>query len=142
MYRNTEALHKHDFSEAGFEWIECHDSGQSVLSFMRKSGDEIVVGIFNFTPVVRKDYRIGVPLAGDYKELMNSDSSFYGGSNTGNAGQLTADEIEATGRPYSINLVLPPLAGIVLSHQRKQVLTTDNDDGQVGSKTVADNGQI
>ena len=114
LYRSKPALHKHDFDSTGFEWIDCHDSPQSVLSFLRKSGDEFLVAIFNFTPVPRSGYRIGVPESGSYREILNSDSSFYGGSNVGN-GYSHAEAIPWMGRPFSIEITLPPLAGIVLA---------------------------
>ncbi|MCX7112228.1 MAG: 1,4-alpha-glucan branching protein GlgB [Proteobacteria bacterium] len=114
LYRDTKALHRHDFDPKGFEWIDCHDAPQSVLSYIRRAGDEFAVVILNFTPVPRPNYRIGVPEAGVYLEMFNSDSEYYGGSNTGNW-QLNAEEKEWMGRPYSIVLTLPPLAGIVLT---------------------------
>jgi 1,4-alpha-glucan branching enzyme len=114
LYRSKPALHKHDFDSSGFEWIDCHDSPQSVLSFLRKTDDEFLIAIFNFTPVPRSGYRIGVPESGSYREILNSDSSFYGGSNVGN-GYSHAEAIPWMGRPFSIEITLPPLAGIVLT---------------------------
>ncbi len=114
LYRETKALHRYDFDPKGFEWIDCHDAPQSVLSYLRRAGDEFAVVILNFTPVPRPNYRIGVPEPGVYLEVFNSDSEYYGGSNTGNW-ELLAEEKEWMGRPYSIVLTLPPLAGIVLS---------------------------
>ena len=84
------------------------------MSYLRRAGDEICVVILNFTPVPRYDYRIGVPDAGAYTEGLNSDSDYYSGSNLGNGGQLIAEEIPWMGRPYSIRLTVPPLAGLVL----------------------------
>jgi len=114
LYRDSKALHQHDFDPKGFEWIDCHDAPQSVLSYLRRAGDEFALGIFNFTPVPRPNYRIGVPEAGVYHEVFNSDSEYYGGSNTGNY-PMEAEAKEWMGRPYSIVLTLPPLGGIVLT---------------------------
>ena len=107
-------MHQFEFESRGFEWIDCHDSDQSILSYLRRAGDEICIVIMNFTPVPRNNYRIGVPYPGVYREILNSDSDYYSGSNLGNAGQLVAEEIPWMGRPYSLQLTLPPLAGLVL----------------------------
>jgi 1,4-alpha-glucan branching enzyme len=114
LYRDTAALHRFEFESQGFEWIDCHDSDQSILSYLRRAGDEVCIVILNFTPVPRYDYRIGVPNAGAYTEGLNSDSDYYSGSNLGNGGHLVAEEISWMGRPYSIRLTVPPLAGVVL----------------------------
>ncbi len=113
LYRTHAALHTHDFDAAGFEWIDCHDAGQSVLSYIRRDGDRCVIVILNFTPVPRNQYRIGVPAAGNYRLVMNSDSAYYGGSNY-DSGGAQADAHAWMGRPYSVTLFLPPLAGLVL----------------------------
>jgi len=112
LYRELPALHGLDFEPQGFEWIDCHDAPQSVLSYLRRYGDEFVVAAFNFTPVPRANYRIGVPEDGVYEEIFNSDSEYYGGSNTGNA-VLTSEAKEWMGRPHSLVMTLPPLAGVV-----------------------------
>jgi 1,4-alpha-glucan branching enzyme len=115
LYHNTQALHGNEFDWHGFEWIDCHDARQSVLSYVRKSGDEMVVVALNFTPVPRVGYRIGVPKPGTWKEVLNSDSAFYGGSNLGNGlADLETIEGEWMGRPWSLVVNVPPLAGIVL----------------------------
>ena len=114
LYTSTPALHRGDFAHEGFEWIDCHDASQSVLSYLRRAGDEFVVVVFNFTPVPRHNYRIGVPEPGTYREIFNSDSMYYGGSNVGNA-PVEAEPKEWMGRPCSINLTIPPLGGIVLA---------------------------
>ncbi len=113
LYRYQPALHHHDFDDRGFEWVDCHDSAQSTLSYLRKEGEEIMIVVLNFTPVPRMAYRIGVPRPGYYREVLNSDSTYYGGSNIGNGGVI-ADAVPWMGRPYSLLLTLPPLAGIVL----------------------------
>jgi len=113
LYRDTHALHGLDFDAAGFEWIDCHDAPQSVLSYLRRSGNDFAIVVLNFTPIPRPNYRIGVPEAGVYLEVFNSDSEYYGGSNTG-VGHAMAEAREWMGRPYSLNLTLPPLGGVVL----------------------------
>jgi 1,4-alpha-glucan branching enzyme len=119
LYRSQPALHDLDFSSEGFEWIDCHDSSQSVLSHIRKdrSGGKIVVAVFNFTPLPRTGYRIGVPLPGFYREAINSDSDVYGGSNLGNRGGVESDASGWMGHPSSIRITLPPLGGLVLVHE-------------------------
>ncbi|HFC53179.1 MAG TPA: 1,4-alpha-glucan branching enzyme, partial [Gammaproteobacteria bacterium] len=114
-YRDTPSLHGHDFEQQGFQWLDCHDSDQSVLSYLRRSGDSFAVAVFNFTPVVRHGYRVGVPKPGFYRELLNSDSAHYGGSNTGNGGGVQSEPIPWMGQPHSIQLVLPPLAGMIFT---------------------------
>jgi 1,4-alpha-glucan branching enzyme len=119
LYREQPALHEVDFDSSGFEWIDCHDSSQSVLSYLRKdrSGKQIVAAAFNFTPVPRTNYRIGVPEPGFYREALNSDAELYGGSNVGNQGGVEAEPVSWMGRPYSIPIALPPLAGLILVHE-------------------------
>ena len=119
LYRQTPALHAHEFEWQGFEWIDCHDSQQSILSFVRRAGDDFVVVIVNFTPVPRHDYRIGVPWLGQYREILNSDSQHYGGSNVGNGdAQLWAESLPWMSREYSLAVTVPPLATIVLAPQK------------------------
>jgi 1,4-alpha-glucan branching enzyme len=103
-----------DFEWQGFDWIDCNDSDDSVLSFMRtgKNSDDLVVVVLNATPVVREGYIVGVPRAGYYKELLNTDAGAYGGSNVGNIGGQHAASDPRQGRPYSLCLTLPPLAAI------------------------------
>ena len=116
LYKQEEALYQLDFDSSGFEWIDCHDSSQSVLSYLRKSkdGSQIVTAAFNFTPVPRENYRIGVPKPGFYREAINSDAELYGGSNVGNRGGVYAEHVSWMGRSCSIPLALPPLAGVVM----------------------------
>ncbi len=119
LYATTPALHRYEFDWQGFEWIDCHDSAQSVLAFMRKgNGDELMVVVVNLTPVPRQGYRIGVPRAGSYREVLNSDSTFYGGSNLGNGMEpLRAEPKPWMNRPHSLVLTLPPLAAVVLRYE-------------------------
>nr|WP_232020643.1 1,4-alpha-glucan branching protein GlgB [Methylocaldum marinum] len=114
LYRDNRALHEDDFDQKGFEWIDCHDAPQSILSYLRRSSDAFAVMVFNFTPVPRQNYRIGVPEPGVYREVFNSDARDYGGSDVGNT-EMTAEATEWMGRPYSICLTLPPLGGIVVT---------------------------
>ncbi|MBZ5597161.1 MAG: 1,4-alpha-glucan branching protein GlgB [Acidobacteriia bacterium] len=116
VYRSESALHQLDSDPAGFEWVDCNDSATSVLSLLRKakSPQETVLIVCNFTPVPRPSYRVGVPSGGFWRELLNSDAREYGGSGLGNLGGLLAEAQPAHGRPYSLNLVLPPLAAVFL----------------------------
>jgi len=114
-YQAEPALYVHDFEWEGFEWIDCHDAQHSVLVYLRRTGEEFVAVALNFTPVPRQGYRIGVPAPGLYREVLNSDASDYGGSGTGNGDRpLAAEERPWMGRPYSLEMTLPPLAAILL----------------------------
>ncbi|MFC7703577.1 1,4-alpha-glucan branching protein GlgB [Plastorhodobacter daqingensis] len=117
LYRDQPALHRLDCDPEGFEWIDASDAAQSVLVYMRKSDDGAppVVIACNLTPIPRYDYRIGVPLAGGWREALNSDAERYGGSNVGNHGLMQADETPWHGRDHSLRLTLPPLATIVMT---------------------------
>lgn len=114
------ALHEVDFEWSGFEWLEVNDAPASVLSFMRraKNGDDFIIAVCNFTPVVRENYRIGVPRPGFYREIFNSDSTYYGGTDVGNSGGVRAEPFPWNDRPYSIKLRLPPLAAAYFKLQR------------------------
>ncbi|MEQ9561025.1 MAG: 1,4-alpha-glucan branching enzyme, partial [Woeseiaceae bacterium] len=115
LYRCTPALYEIDFHGEGFEWIDWEDRANSVLAWIRRDRNgKYVVCVANLTPVVRYDYCVGVPGDGRYRELLNTDSSTYGGSNQGNAGMIVADERPHHGRPYSLRLTLPPLATLLL----------------------------
>jgi 1,4-alpha-glucan branching enzyme len=116
LHKEQAALHYYDFDARGFQWIDCNDSDQSVLSLLRfgaTPGDAVVV-LLNFTPVPRYAYRIGVPNAAAYRELLNTDSEFYGGSNCGNAGTLAVAAIPWMGFEQSIEITLPPLGVLFL----------------------------
>jgi 1,4-alpha-glucan branching enzyme len=115
LYVNEPALHQLDFSSEGFQWIDCHDADQSVISWVRRSRDgRHAVVVLNFTPVPRHGYRLGVPQAGDYLERINTDSALYGGSDLGNGGRVNAGTQSWMGFPASLSLTLPPLAALVL----------------------------
>ncbi len=113
-YANHNALYQYDFDPKGFEWIDCNDTAQSVLSYLRKSDDQTILIILNFTPVIRSKYRVGVPSLGRYEVIFNSDSMHYSGSNKGSSEVIEAEEVSWMNRPASILLDLPPLAGLVL----------------------------
>jgi 1,4-alpha-glucan branching enzyme len=112
FYREEPALYEVDFEPPGFEWIDCNDSQSSVISFLRRARkpEHPVVCVCNFTPVPRYNYRIGVPEEGEWTELLNSDAAVYGGSNLGNGGRVRSSPEPMHGRPFSLNLTLPPLA--------------------------------
>jgi len=115
LHRRQASLHRLNFSGAGFEWIDCHDAPQSIISYLRKDGlGGCVLVVLNFTPVPRIDYRIGVPCAGRWRELFNSDSRFYGGTDVGNAAERYTEPAPWMGREQSLVITLPPLAGIIL----------------------------
>jgi 1,4-alpha-glucan branching enzyme len=118
-YRARPALHQLDADSAGFAWMDCDDSEQSVVSFARfaRNRDDLVVCVCNFTPVVRRDYRVGVPRPGWYAELVNTDSALYGGSNVGNAGGVASEPVPWRGQLHSVRLTLPPLAALWLRPQ-------------------------
>lgn len=118
IYERDPAMHTGDSDPEGFEWIDCSDSDQSVISFLRKGENgELLVAAFNFTPIPRHNYRIGVPEKGSWKEVLNSDSKIYGGSGQGNFGGLDALPIRVHGRRYSLNMILPPLAMVVFRRE-------------------------
>lgn len=110
LYREDSALWRWDAKHEGFKWIDCNDHQDSVLSYVRRGPDGFLVCIFNFTPVVRQAYKVGVPEAGAYREILNSDSDYYGGTNVGNAGLVETAPESAHGYGQSLNLTMPPLA--------------------------------
>ena len=114
LYSHEPSLHQHDFESNGFEWLDCNDTDQSTISYLRKSDHEFVIVVLNFTPEVRKHYRIGVPESGPYREIFNSDSLHYQGSNISNGTEIPSKAIEWMGRQQSIELTLPPLAGLII----------------------------
>ncbi len=116
LYGQTPALYEIDFSWEGFDWIDFHDSEQSVVTFLRRGRNpgDVVVCAFNFTPLPRGGYRVGVPLPGYYEEILNSDAAVYGGSDMGNAGGVPSDPIPWQGKEHSVLLTLPPLAAVYL----------------------------
>ena len=118
IYRENPALHANEFDPTGFEWIDCNDADQSTLSLLRRDGfGNTVVVALNFTPVPRLEHRVGLPGAGHYEEIFNSDSAYYGGSNVGN-GSIEAEPVPAQGRDHSALVALPPLGALILAWHR------------------------
>ena len=115
LYRGKPLLHTMDFNPAGFEWVDCKDFQRSIICFLRRgqNPNDQLLFVCNCTPVVRQNYRVGVPLEGYWKEILNSDAPLYGGSGQGNFGGLSTVPLPIHGRPFSLNMTLPPL-GIVI----------------------------
>ena len=107
-------MHQQDFESGGFEWIDCHDWEDSTISFIRrgKHSHESILVVCNLTPVVRLGYTLGVPQGGFWREVLNSDSQCYGGSNQGNGGGVDALPFPSHGRDHSLAITLPPLATV------------------------------
>jgi 1,4-alpha-glucan branching enzyme len=117
LYRDVPALHELDCDSAGFEWLVMHDADRGVFAWLRKGRDtcERCLVVINFTPEVYRDYRIKVPFAGIWREILNTDAALYGGSNVGNAGSVTTSD---RGSIPEVSLAIPPLAAIFLVPQR------------------------
>jgi 1,4-alpha-glucan branching enzyme len=115
LYRETPALHRKDCEADGFAWVVMDDREQSVFAYLRfgADGDKPVLIVCNFTPIPRLIYRIGVPFAGFWREILNTDAGIYGGSNVGNGGGAVAEEVASHAQPASLNLSLPPLATVM-----------------------------
>jgi 1,4-alpha-glucan branching enzyme len=121
LYRGQRAMHELDFDAGGFAWVDCSDVQRSVISFMRRArnpADELLF-VCNFTPVVRENYRVGVPQQGFWKELLNSDAPMYGGSGQGNFGGCGAAPLPIHGHPFSLNMTLPPLGVLIYQPESK-----------------------
>ena len=140
MYRSEPALHETDCVPEGFCWIDCHDSDNSIISYMRraKDPDDFVVVICSFTPVVRYGYKLGVPVGGSYAEILNTDASCYEGSGVGNSGQVDAEPSEAHGHPYSLSLAIPPLATVVLKPFPRETVEEEIEEAVVVEAPAAD----
>ncbi len=121
FYRQTPGLHELDCDPAGFEWIDCNDTDASIVSLLRKNRaqDSTVVVVCNFTPVVRRNYRVGVPSGGLWIERLNSDAHDYGGSGAGNMGAVEASPLACHGRRFSLSLMLPPLSILFLANEQR-----------------------
>ena len=119
VYRTETALHQLDFSSAGFEWVDCSDAERSIISYLRrgKRPDDLLLIVCNFTPVPRHKYRIGVPLLGNWRELLNSDAESYGGSGQGNMGRVKSVSIRYHDHDHSILLTLPPLSVMIFKSE-------------------------
>jgi 1,4-alpha-glucan branching enzyme len=119
IYKSEPALWQLDDTYEGFDWIDLHDADNSVVSFLRKSREgDVVAFVVNATPMVRYDYRLGVPKSGFYRELINSDAETYGGSNVGNFGGVQTQDVPWMGREQSILIHLPPLATVAFKLER------------------------
>jgi 1,4-alpha-glucan branching enzyme len=116
LYRSEPGLHMLDTDASGFEWVDCNDNLTSTISLLRKSDSakDTILVVCNFTPIPRVDYRVGVPEGGYWRELLNSDAVEYGGNGIGNLGGVTAENVPAHGRPFSLKLTLPPLGALFL----------------------------
>ena len=122
LYREQPALWQLDCEPDGFQWIDANDADFSVYSYIRYAEDrsDFLLVVLNCTPVVRENYRIGVPSAGYYRELLNSDAGYYGGGDVGNAGGVHSDDFGSHGQPFSLNLRLPPLGILILQVEARQ----------------------
>ena len=114
LYRHESALHQHDFESHGFQWIDCHDTEHSLLSYCRYSADQTAIVLLNFTPVPRQGYRLGVPEPGDYQLRLNSDAGFYDGSDLPVRSHCYSQAVPWMQQPHSIVLDVPPLGGLIL----------------------------
>ncbi|MFC4171475.1 1,4-alpha-glucan branching protein GlgB [Microvirga sp. GCM10011540] len=117
VYREYPALHERDTEASGFQWLVSDDADNSVIAWARRGDDEnqIVLVVSNFTPVPREGYRLGVPLPGFYREILNTDAGLYGGGNVGNLGGVVTEDTESHGHPCSLTLTIPPLGTIMLA---------------------------
>ena len=119
FYRGQPSMHEGDATAAGFEWVDCADHQRSIISFIRRAHDrdDMTLVVCNFTPVPRQNYRIGVPWEGFWKEALNCDAPMYGGSGQGNLGGLRAAPLPIHGRPFSLNMTIPPLGIVFFRHE-------------------------
>lgn len=118
LYVKADYLHDLDFNVEGFTWIDCHDSDQSAVSFVRRARNgNFAIIVLNFTPVLRHNYRIGVPKSGQYVEVFNSDAEIYGGSNQGNGAGLQTENVAWMNHAQSLLITLPPLGGLILEYK-------------------------
>lgn len=116
LYQSQAALYELDFEPHGFEWLECQDADQSVLSFIRRGNhNSFAIIVLNFTPVPRTGLRIGVPVFGQYKEIMNTDANYYGGSNISNNDHMQSENVAWMNQHHSLVITVPPLAGLVIT---------------------------
>src|SRR5207253_146130 len=117
QYRGRPSLHQLDCETAGFAWMDCSDADQSIVAFARfgRAPGDLTVCVCNFTPVPRHGYRVGVPRGGFYREILNTDSAYYGGSDLGNGGGVVGEAIPWHGQSHSVLLALPPLAAVWLA---------------------------
>ena len=117
LYASEPALHATDAQPSGFQWVVGDDRDNSVFAYLRKTADYALVVAINMTPVLRENYLIGVPEAGEWREVLNSDAAIYGGGNQGNGGRAEAAPVPSHGQPASMEITLPPLAAVVFKRQ-------------------------
>jgi len=120
VYKEELSLYEDDNSWDGFEWIDCNDSDNSVLSFLRKSPStgEVMACVYNFNPVPKHNYKVGVTKRGFWKEILNSDSECYFGSNMGNLGGVNTYDYSTHAKPYTLEITLPPLGAVFLKYKK------------------------
>ncbi|RKD21920.1 1,4-alpha-glucan branching enzyme [Caminicella sporogenes DSM 14501] len=118
FYKNERALYVQDSSHEGFSWIDHQNDKESIIAFIRKAERDFVIAVFNFTPIIRIEYKIGVPYKGEYEEVFNSDLEEFGGSGVENRGIIRADDNSWHNQPYSIKINLPPLGAVFLKLRR------------------------
>jgi 1,4-alpha-glucan branching enzyme len=119
LYQDESALWEGDYDVNGFFWVDCSDADNSILSFVRQNreGSRRLLVILNLTPVLRHNYRVGLPRGGCWREVLNTDSGLYGGSNQGNLGGVQAGEYQVQHQPFSAAFTLPPLSVLAFRHQ-------------------------
>ncbi len=117
LYRSQSPLYERSFDGGGFEWLDCENQSQSIICFRRISEYEDCIIVLNFTPVAYQHFRVGVPEGGEYDCLFNSDSRHYGGSDVGNAFEVQTSETPWMDKPFSVEISVPPLAGLVLKRK-------------------------
>lgn len=115
LYVSDSRLHRHEFDAHGFRWLDPNDRANSILTYSRSDGESELIVALNFTPVPREGHRLGVDRPGQYRELFNSDSAYYGGSNVGNGIPVASQSVSAQGRAHSVEVTLPPLGAIILA---------------------------
>jgi len=125
LHESTPALTEWDFDRRGFEWIDGDDRERSVILFLRRAPQQSVLIAMNFTPIVRHQYRIGVPFAGCFREILNSDDARFGGSGVGNGPGIESQPVPWHGREQSIEVTLPPLAGLLLLAEHQVSISGD-----------------
>ena len=143
FYKNSTALYQQQFEDEGFEWIDLSDGNNSVLVYIRrgKKKDDFYIVACNFTPITRDIYRIGVPVAGTYKEIFNTDARKYGGSGFGNIAELTSIEEKQHGRPNALDIALPPLGVVVFKLEKRKKNTKNVSARKQVKKTATANAK-
>ncbi len=139
LMRDTPALYLNDTRPEGFEWLEANDADRSVYAYIRRGGktDPDVVVALNMTPVERRDYRLGLPGAGRWREALNTDADIYGGANRGNMGGVSAEEEPWMGQTHSAAVTLPPLSAVVFIHDKSAKSTKAKPAKNTATKSAA-----